>query len=693
MRINYPYLKDASFLKMFDAIKNKRQFVKITVLDFNEKPIQSIEGRITGGSLNFDGSSSVRRSGNLSMVADKYENDLTNVDNLISINKKMELEIGFLNETNYYKDFDVIWMPLGIYVIMDPAITHDDQGVNISITLRDKMCLLNGECGGMLPASTTFSEYETVDETGQYVIVQPTIYQIIQELVNHFGGEPLGKIIISDLDTRVKKVMKWVGTTPLYLATMINAGTTSYLLTTNITDATEKDINKSPKIFGYGDDVGYTYTDFIFPGELIGDAGDSVCDILDQIKDTLGNYEYFYDINGNFVFQEIKNYLNTSQTTVDLNKLNQSDYLLDMDRGKSIYTFEDGTLIQSYSNAPQFSMIKNDFIVWGQREDINGNTFPIRYHLAIDRKPAVGNTYNVFFYNDKTDNLLKAKCPMIYETRDYFPLVGQAEVFYMARDTGQIYEWVPSFNGKDEDYSGEKGHYNAIALNLQKVITTDWRTELYLQGTISDPLGTDSNYYYTELKNEWPKLRDIQPKEGELKEQGFKEDVLIHPTDIDFFLDFIDSNAAISELSVSNIGRRQKVVVDDKVNCVFEPEIPDLVILDSSRPDVSVLRAECQTSGQAFTQVDGNIFSLLASGGKFNSAYNLVRELLYQYTSYNESIVLTTLPIFYLEPNTRITVRDKESGIYGDYMINSISTSFDIAATMTINCTRALDRI
>ena len=84
---------------------------------------------------------------------------------------------------------------------------------------------------------------------------------------------------------------------------------------------------------------------------------------------------------------------------------------------------------------------------------------------------------------------------------------------------------------------------------------------------------------------------------------------------------------------------------------------------------------------------------MITSGGSFNSAYNMVRELLYQYTSYNESITVSAIPIFHLEPNTRITVRDPKSGIYGDYMINTISLPLDISGTMTISCTRALERI
>lgn len=672
MRKNYPYLKDSTFLQVVDKLQNKEQYVRITLLDFVEKPIKTIQGQVISGNINLDGNSSVRRTCNLTMVAQEYENDLTNVNNLISINKKVDLEIGFLNTTEYYKQFDIIWFPLGVYVIINPSISSGTSGVTISLQLKDKMCLLNGECGGVIPASTTFHEYETVNENGEYVILQPTIYQIIQEVVNHFGGEQLGKIIISDLDTRIKKVMKWVGNSPLYIIEQTNGSSIQYIPTT---DGAEAAAAGSYKMYEYGSDVGYIYTDFIYPDELIADAGNSVCDILDKIKATLGNYEYFYDVDGNFVFQEIKNYLNTSQATVELDKITKEDYLADFTKGKSVYTFDDSTLITSYSNTPQFNMIKNDFIVWGIREDVEGRTYPLRYHLAIDRKPQVGNTYQVFFYEDPEDKIIKAKCPTVFPSKSQFPVVGVQEVFYMDASTEKIYEWDPTMKT-----------YNEITIGLKTIITKDWRTELYLNGSVSDPLASDSNYYYTELKNEWPKLYDVENGK-------FFDEVLKYPSDIDFYLDFIDTGADISEISIANIGRRTKVINDDKINCVFEPEIPDLVLLNQAAENIAELRQECENKGQDYIQLSQNLFSMITGGGKFNSAYNMVRELLYQYTSYNESITISAIPIFYLEPNTRITVRDTVSGIYGDYMINNISLPLDITSTMTLSCVRALERI
>ena len=80
-------------------------------------------------------------------------------------------------------------------------------------------------------------------------------------------------------------------------------------------------------------------------------------------------------------------------------------------------------------------------------------------------------------------------------------------------------------------------------------------------------------------------------------------------------------------------------------------------------------------------------------GGSANSAFNMIQDLLYQYTSYNESISVQSLPVYYLEPNIRITVKDARSGISGDYMVNSISLPLDISGTMSLSCTRALERI
>ena len=676
MSYNFPYLKDSILLKKFDETKLKDQYVKLIVLTFDEKPIQQIQGKITGGSFTIDGSSGMRRTGNLTMIADDYQNDLTDTKHLLSINKKIEVLIGFVNTTDEYTGYQMLWFPQGVYVIISPNITHDSNGVNISLTLHDKMALLNGECGGVLPASVTFHEIEDIDENGEIQIIEPTIYQIIQELVNHFGGEQLGKIIISDVDSRIKKVMKWTGSTPLFLyQEFSDDGTVYNSFSTNYDDFSDKPQQEKIQSFSYGQDIGYILTDFVYPSELVGNAGDTVVTILDQIKNTLGNYQYFYDIDGNFRFQEIKNYLNTSYSTSLINEINMNNYLVDYSSGKSVYTFENANIIQAFSNSPQYQQIKNDFLVWGKRKSIEDKEVPIRYHLAIDSKPVVGNEYKVFFFQDPDDGIIKAKKPTEFASMSDFPEKGEVGNYYYAADDKTIYKWATDVK-----------NYEKTPYTIETIKATDFRTQLYMAGVASQPFGIDSNYYYTELKNEWPKLYDM-------RNQKFFDGVLDQPSDIDFFLDFIDSSAAISEFSVQNIGRRTTTLVDDSINCIFEPDNPDIVIIEAGTENTDSLQRQCEARKQEYAQVRTEIYSMLMNGGVLKSAYEEIRKELYQYTNYNEQISLTTLPIYYLEPNVRITVRDMQSGIYGDYMIKSITLPLDINGTMNLSCTRALERI
>ena len=88
MKYNFPYLKDKAFLKQIDEMKVKEQFVKVTLLNWDEDPLQDIQGKVISGNLNVDGKSSVRRTCSFSMKADDETiGDIGDVKNLISINK------------------------------------------------------------------------------------------------------------------------------------------------------------------------------------------------------------------------------------------------------------------------------------------------------------------------------------------------------------------------------------------------------------------------------------------------------------------------------------------------------------------------------------------------------------------------------------------------------------------------------
>lgn len=665
----YNYLSDSSFLSKIDRLINKEQIIKIVTLNANEEELQEIQGQIISGNLNLNGKSSVRRTGNLTFLPEDQAKSMQEIKMLISKNKKIKIEIGIKNTTNEYLDCSFIWFPLGLFVVTDVSFSYDNQGVKISLQLKDKMCLLNGDCGGVIPAAVNFSKYDTIIDNSTVTLDVP-IYQIIYELVNHFGEEQLSKIIIRDVDLISKRVVKWIGDETLYIIKYPSG----YFATTDSGLIGSKNQYQS---YNKGEDIGYEYVEFTYPGEegLNINAGETVCQVLDKIKNLLGNYEYFYDIDGNFIFQEIKNYLNTSRATVELNSLENEDYLIFPNKTKNPYSFEDEVLISSYSNAPQINLIKNDFIIWGSRKTDAGKELPIRYHLALDEKPKIGKEYEVIFYTD-TDGLKKIRMGIEYPNADSLPIPGEQGIYYLVGDF--IYIWIPSL------ISSEQGHYEWFKTNqkIQKITTKDWRTELYLQGVESQPLGTSSNYYYTELFNEWPKLYNIQ--KGEY--------IATNGTDIDYYLDFIDSSAPeIAEISIPNIGRRTEVINNDKVNCIFEPEIPNMWIVSKNS---KLTEEEVRLKGENYVVLDEELFdSKISTGGGYNSAYQAIRQLLHSYLNYSQTVSINTIPIYHLEPNTIIKLNNEESDICGEYVINSITIPLDTSGNMSISCSKVIERI
>ena len=732
------YLKDKKFLKELDNERVKTLTTRITVLTWDEKPIADFTGKVLpGGIVNLDGNSSMRRTCNITLSLDDDEMDITEVKNLISINKKVTLEVGVYNTLDKYKEYEIIWFPLGLYIIIQPNISRSTSGTTVSLQLKDKMCLLNGEVAGTLPASITFNEMGYTDDEGKEYIENPTLFQIIQELVNHWGGEQLGNIIISDLDTQIKKVMKWNSANyPVYIKqTTINNRTTYDYQTSSIYADQEGYVPHQ-----YGEDIGFVYTDFIWPGDdLIGDIGSTICDILDKISNVLGNFEYFYDVYGKFHFQEKKNYLNTTQATEFMKQLQaehndnylqyteNKDYQIDLSNGKSEYVFDTNNLITSFTNTPQYNMIKNDFLVWGLRKTVDGTTLPIRYHLAIDKKPELKQDHIVIIYIDEDGYKKAGKINFVEEvlTEETDATNYQLGQFYCnytyslspiradnntehyssvyGLDNGtlkQIYINLTANNAiffKCEiEYDNTTGRNRKVLksqvskdnVRLAVLSPTDWRTELYLQGIEALPLALESNYYFTELINEWPKIYDIE-------ENKFLDSILADPTSLDYFLDFIDADSAIGEFCINNIGRRTYAITDEKVNCVFSIDPFDCITFDSSitSEEKNKIIKKANAAGQIWANVDSEVFKNFAQGGTQNSAYAKIRELLYQYTSYCENISIQAIPIYYLEPNIRITVNDPKSNIFGDYLINRISLPLDCTGTMNISAMKALERI
>lgn len=404
------YLKDSKFLSMLDEMRIKKHYAKLTILTFvDEKPLREVQGIATAGSVTVNGEASLRRTISLTISSIEDENDITNIKNIISMNKKVKVEIGLENPFKEYANYGkIIWFPIGTYVINQATTSTSASSANISISGKDKMCMLDGTCGGTLPSSVTFHENQYEDENGDIRSEDVPIFTIIKECVTHFGKEPEQNVIINDIDMTAKLSTKYIGQDPIWFSKDYQ----SFI----ISKEAPEDENFLQHKFVYGQDVGYQETDLTYPGELVFSAGDTVTAVLDKIIEALGNYEYFYDLDGHFIFQQKKNYLNYYYTPIM--QLNDNYYIKAFSDSKYYYTFINAKDALSYYNSPKYENIKNDFIVWGDKTNSEGITKTIQYHLAIDEKPIIdlANQYMWDIQNGKGEH-----CYYLfeYERSDY----------------------------------------------------------------------------------------------------------------------------------------------------------------------------------------------------------------------------------------------------------------------------------
>jgi hypothetical protein len=110
--------------------------------------------------------------------------------------------------------------------------------------------------------------------------------------------------------------------------------------------------------------------------------------MLDKIVKMLGEFEYFYDINGRFIFQRKRIYFNSTWTNAVIDE-DQTYYDGAAMSTSSTYDFTSGYLIESFQNKPQLNAIKNDFSIWGKITGVNNTKLPIHLRYAIDHKPRI----------------------------------------------------------------------------------------------------------------------------------------------------------------------------------------------------------------------------------------------------------------------------------------------------------------
>ena len=739
--MNNPLL-DKNFLNELDKNNQREIYAKIISLTSNELPIEEITGTVTQGTLSIDGSSRVRRTCSLSLVANRlnineyYWSFATKFKLIIGLKMTKDMRNKYSNYFDIsvdpdtgqifvnnepalmYQDYpDIIWFKQGTFLITSFKYILNTNGTdNIYISGKDKMALLNGDISGTFMHTIDVGTEEILEYDDEMNVINRTqtpltIKQIITELIHKYGNEPIHNIIVNDLDDNGLIMLDYNGENDIYLFKNIKTGlfenvlfdgdiirydkynnpiklsslkeyeldslASNYISTTaklikntdNILDTTYFTIVKC----SYGSIVGYRTTDWTYPsegGELIINAGQTVTQALDSICNVFDNeYEYFYDIDGRFVFQKKITYINTHWNnlldTWELNKSNnelekttyvESDKLV----SQFSYSFIGNQLMTTFNNSPNINNVKNDFAIWGKRKaKLNSKENAIHLRCAIDEKPEKYVSFdNIEYTSDKWD---------------WRELIYQMAQDYYNHNHDDDYEIVLHKN--NPTYPFGKTGYEAYYEDMLGF----WRL-------IYNPQSKDNDKFFIK-RNDNELLSDFQ------KRRYWNRDVINNPSALVFWFDFINGKTSdLNKYSVKAIGNRPKIVNNDKIRAIYYGEVPTLIYitLDEYR---KLKNNNLLKDGYTYIILPESIEEYFDATRKQKSTQDELDNLLYQHSYCTESITINTIPIYYLEPNTRISVYDEKTKINGEYIVNKFVITLNYNGTMQIMATKAPTRL
>lgn len=480
----------------------------------------------------------------------------------------------------------------------------------------------------------------------------------------------------------------------------------------------------------YGQTVGFRTTDLVFAGELVANIGESLTSVLDKIKNMLGEYEYFYDVDGRFVFQQKpsvyrRSWSSPQRISTVANGIEEpaaasnedETYLEKLEQQKAyVYNLGGTELITAFNNTPAIGNIKNDFSIWGSRPSATGGNVPIHLRYAIDKKPIFYRTIKVekdnpelLEYNKKYNTTLNGQSSVGFMAHNYTNILNNSDIscdwreviFRMASDyfkynflsdfkariveaNGNDYPWGNT--GYEQYYTDIQGFWRQL-YNPNYLLTED-------NESIYDWLNKENeNYTPYEETNEgklYPKDDYYLPiiNNGMAINSHYDcwhKSVVESPETINFWFDLADVQGSLNKYSIDAIGRRTKVVNDTNIKAIFYEDTPTVIFVDDIKDYIAL-----PSGDYSYIQIpdEVNMFSISARG---QSAMNKLDSLLYQHTYCTESASITTLPIYHLQPNTRIHIEDSVLGVSGDYIVTKFSIQLSHAGTMAITATKAID--
>jgi len=186
-----------------------------------------------------------------------------------------------------------------------------------------------------------------------------------------------------------------------------------------------------------------------------------------------------------------------------------------------------------------------------------------------------------------------------------------------------------------------------------------------------------------ELDSDTGKYNLIAANDGE--KVWWHKDVFDYPDLLNFWFDFLEGDGTLRQFTTKAVGDRPKAVNETTIKSIYYRDTPKVIYSTMSK-----YQSEDYKTGYSYFIIpDSGYENMFAISPQGISAKNRTDELLYQHSYCTESVNLTAVPIYYLEPNNRVYIFDEKTGINGYYVISKLSYSLAYNGMMQVTATKA----
>jgi hypothetical protein len=121
---------------------------------------------------------------------------------------------------------------------------------------------------------------------------------------------------------------------------------------------------------------------------------------------------------------------------------------------------------------------------------------------------------------------------------------------------------------------------------------------------------------------------------------------------LNFWIDFLDPAGELEKYSIPAIGSRPKANTDKDVKALYFRGAPEIIYYYPSESSI----VKNKKSGYTYIQLRADMTDLISLSAQGKSAKDTLDKWLNEHLYGAESISLSTIPVYYLEPNTRIKI-------------------------------------